>query len=116
MERWDLLTIAAPQGTRDPVVLHQDDGARAVLIVLQPGQELGDHQVKESAFVIVVDGEARIESGAEAVDAKPGTLVAFDPHERHSVASAAGARLLLILAPWPAPDHYEGEAEVQTRG
>ena len=27
-----MLDLAAPEGTRDPVVLHSDDGARAVLI------------------------------------------------------------------------------------
>ena len=26
MQRWDLLAISAPQGTRDPVVVAQDDG------------------------------------------------------------------------------------------
>jgi hypothetical protein len=50
MQRWDLLELDAPDGTRDPIVLHSDDGARAVLIVLQAGQSLGDHQVKENAW------------------------------------------------------------------
>ena len=113
MRSWALSEIETPRGSRSPVVLHSDDDRRAVLIGLDPGQELGDHQVKESAFLLVVEGEARIESGAEAVDARPGTLVAFEPHERHSVASAGGARLLLLLAPWPARDHYEG---AQARG
>jgi hypothetical protein len=30
----------------------------------------------------------------------------FEPGERHSVTSAAGSRLLLLLAPWPAGGHY----------
>jgi quercetin dioxygenase-like cupin family protein len=113
---WALREIDTPGGSRSPVVLHSDDDRRAVLIRLEPGQELGDHQVKESAFLVVVEGEARIESGAETVDAEPGTLVAFEPHERHSVASAGGARILLVLAPWPAHDHYEAEDQVQARG
>src|SRR5919197_1028921 len=64
VQRWDLLELDAPDGTRDPIVLHSDEGARAVLIVLRPGQELGDHQVKENAWVTVVDGEVEI-SGAD---------------------------------------------------
>jgi len=32
--------------------------------------------------------------------------VMFEPGERHSVTSASGARLLLLLAPWPAGGHY----------
>ena len=56
MQRWDLLALDAPDGTRDPIVLHSDDAARAVLIVLRPGQALGEHQVKENAWVVVLDG------------------------------------------------------------
>ena len=36
VQHWDLLALDAPTGTRDPIVLHSDDGARAVLIVLSP--------------------------------------------------------------------------------
>jgi quercetin dioxygenase-like cupin family protein len=79
-----------------------------VLIGLNPGQELGDHQVKEYAFVVVVDGTARVEAGAETIEAVPGTLVAFEPDERHVVASDGGAKILLFLAPWPGEGHYRG--------
>ena len=108
MQRWDLLEIDAPDGTRDPVVLHSDNGARAVLIRLDPGQELGDHEVKENAWIAVVDGLIRVGASAETVEAGPGTLFRFDPEERHSVASERGARILMLLAPWPGPGHYRG--------
>jgi quercetin dioxygenase-like cupin family protein len=105
---WKLHEIDTPDGSRSPVVLHSDDEARVVLIGLQPGQALGDHQVKENAFLVVVDGKARIDAGGETVEAEPGTLVAFEPDERHSVATDAGAKLLLFLAPWPGDGHYRG--------
>lgn len=108
MQQWQLLELSAPDGTRDPIVLHSDDGARAVLIVLQPGQELGDHQVKESAWVTVVDGEVDITAGGETVTVTAGTMVRFDPNERHALTSARGARVLLMLAPWPGDGHYRG--------
>src|SRR4051812_31554485 len=108
MQRWDLLELDAPDGTRDPVVLHSDDGARAVLIVLQAGQELGDHQVKENAWVTVLDGEVEIEGGGDRVAATRGTMVRFDPNERHALRSKTGARVLLLLAPWPGDGHYRG--------
>ena len=39
----------------------------------------------------------------------------FDPGERHSVSSVGGARLLLVLAPWPADGHYaENESSQQS--
>jgi quercetin dioxygenase-like cupin family protein len=103
------MEIDAPDGTRDPVVLHQDDGARAVLIVLSPGQSLGDHQVKENAWVVVVDGSVRVTAGDESYDASRGALVRFAPDERHALASEGGARVLLVLAPWPGEGHYRGD-------
>ncbi len=109
MQRWDLRAIDAPAGTRDPVVLHSADDARAVLIRLTPGQELGDHEVKERAWIAVVEGTVRFESGGDGFDAGPGELVMFDPQERHSVSSRSEARILLLLAPWPGEGHYRGE-------
>lgn len=107
MESWDLTAIDAPGGTRDPVVLETADGARAVLIALAPGQELREHEVKERAWVTVVEGRARIASDdGEGVEGGIGTLATFEPGERHSVSSEGGARILLLLAPWPAEGHY----------
>ena len=106
MQRWDLLDLDAPAGTRDPIVLHSDDGARAVLIVLQPGQALGEHQVKENAWVVVLDGEVEVAAGEERSTGGRGTMVRFDADERHALRSEGGARVLLMLAPWPADGHY----------
>ena len=108
MQCWNLLELDAPDGTRDPIVLHSDDGARAVLIVLSPGQSLGDHQVKENAWVTVVDGTVEITTGGEASLAERGTMVRFDPDERHALRSEGGARVLLLFAPWPGEGHYRG--------
>ena len=114
MKVWNLRDIATPNGSRSPVVLHSDDEARVVLIVLDPGQRLGDHQVKEHAFVLVVDGSVRIDSGGEVTDADAGTLFTFEPDERRAVSSDSGARLLLLLAPWPGPGHYRGQERSAT--
>ena len=107
MQQWNLLEIEAPQGTRDPVVVHQDDGARAVLVVLNPGQELGQHQVRENAWVFVVDGIVEVASGADTAVVGAGSLLRFGPAERHSLAARTGARILLLLAPWPGEGPYQ---------
>jgi quercetin dioxygenase-like cupin family protein len=99
---WDLTSLDAPT----PVVVHSEDDARAILIQLDPGGELGDHQVRERAWVTVVEGRAEIRCGGSAESYGPGSLLMFDPAERHSVRSEEGARLLLVLAPWPANGHY----------
>ena len=110
MRSWNLHEIKVEGGSRSPVVLDSDEAARAVFIVLEPGQSLGDHQVKEHAFVLVVEGAARVEAGSEVVEAGPGTLCMFEPDERRSVSTEDGARILLLLAPWPGIGHYRGNA------
>ena len=109
MQSWRLREIETPDGSRSPVVLHSGEEGRAVLIGLQAGQELGDHQVKESAFLIVLEGSVHVSAGGEELDADAGTLVLFDPDERRSVTAADDARILLLLAPWPGPGHYRAE-------
>lgn len=112
MQHWDLLETAAPEGTRDPVVLLSKDGvARAVLIALQPRQSLSDHQVKEHAWVTVVDGSVHVSADGDERELGVGGLVHFEPNERHAIRSDTGARVLLLLAPWPGEGHYRGDAD-----
>ena len=94
-----------PGGTRSPVVLDSED-SRAVLIRLAPGQELGEHQVRERAWVVVLDGAVDVQTGDDTMTAAVGTLLEFEPTERRTVRSPEGARLLILLAPWPGPGHY----------
>ena len=89
-------------------MLHTSDGARAVLIALHPGEALGEHEVTERAWLWVVDGTIEIEAGGERTEAGVGTLATFAPSERHAIRSAGGARILLLLAPWPGVGHYRG--------
>ena len=113
MQSWNLPELETPGGTRSPIVLHSTDEARAVVIGIAPGQALGDHQVHEHAYIVVIDGRVRFQTGTDSLDAGPGTLVRFEEKERRRVSSDEGARLLLILAPWPGPGHYRGDP---TRG
>ena len=109
MQSWNLREIETPGGSRSPVVLRSDASARAVLIVLDPGQRLGEHQVKERALVCVIDGEVRVEAGGETVQGVAGSFFSFDADERRSISAETGARILLVLAPWPGEGHYRGE-------
>lgn len=111
MQHWNLNEIETPDGSRSPAVLHSQDGeSRVVLIELSPGQELSEHQVTEAALLLVVSGRVRIDAADVSVDAAAGELSRFDPGERHSVSSPDGARVLLMLSPWPGEGHYRGVA------
>jgi len=88
-----------------PRVLFSAPECRVVVIDLKCGGELGDHEVRERAIVEVVSGRVSIECQAETVECGTGTLVTFDPGERHTVRALSDARLLLLLTPWPAATH-----------
>jgi quercetin dioxygenase-like cupin family protein len=110
VQHWQLTEFTAADGSRSPQVLHSQEGeSRVVLIHLQAGQELGDHEVKEAALLVVVDGRVRVEAGDESMDASVGSVFRFEPDERHSVAADGDARVLLVLAPWPGEGHYRGD-------
>ncbi|HET8528773.1 MAG TPA: hypothetical protein VFL60_07675 [Gaiellaceae bacterium] len=124
MRRWDLTSLppstekeqprapgpGAPRAPRRdgriPRALFSTPECRAVVVELGAGEEMGDHRVRERAVVQVVAGAATI-SGEEC---GAGTLVMFEPGERHDVRAHEDTTLLLLLAPWPAPEHY-GEHE-----
>jgi quercetin dioxygenase-like cupin family protein len=52
----------------------------------------------------------RVASADGEIEAPAGTLAHFEPNERHSVASDGGAKVLLLLAPWPGPGHFRGSS------
>jgi quercetin dioxygenase-like cupin family protein len=104
VEHWDLRALGIEP--RRPQVLHSSRGeSRSVVIALPAGEMLQDHQVHERAHVLVVDGDVEIASDSTVVSGAAGTLVIFDPGERHEVRATTDARLLLVLAPWPGPGH-----------
>jgi quercetin dioxygenase-like cupin family protein len=109
VQSWNLREIDTPGGSRSPVVLRSDEAARAVLVSLEPGQSLGEHEVKELALVSVVDGAVRVQSGGQTVEGETGSFFSFDAEERRSISTETGARILLILAPWPGVGHYRGD-------
>ena len=106
MERWHIPSVEA-SGRREPRVLFSTPECRAVVIDLADGEALGDHSVHERAVVEVAAGEVVVNCGQGDTTCAAGTLITFAPGERHSVrAAGGGARLLLMLAPWPGDGHY----------
>jgi quercetin dioxygenase-like cupin family protein len=124
MKRWNLVTLPpstekrlprdpgpdAPRVARSegrtPRVLFTSPECRAVVVELERDDEMGDHRVRERAVVHVIDGQVVVVASGESVECDAGTLVTFEPGETHSVRALTDARLLLILAPWPAAEHY----------
>jgi quercetin dioxygenase-like cupin family protein len=88
-----------------PRVLFSSPECRVVILDLLRGESLADHRVRERAVVEVVSGRVSIETPEETVACETGTLVTFEPGERHAVHGLDDSRLLLLLAPWPAQGH-----------
>lgn len=107
MESWDLNALDLKP--RLPEILSTSDDARAIVLDLKAGQDLAEHQVFERAWVLVISGE--IESSTtsgESAAGGPGTLLEFEPGERHQVNAVTQARILLMLTPWPGKGHPGG--------
>lgn len=123
MKRWYLPAIApssekrverqpradAPRvpsvGHQNPRVLFTSPECRVVVLDLRSGERMDHHHVRERAVVEVISGRVSIEAAAKTVECEAGTLVTFDPGERHALRGLEDARLLLMLAPWPAVGH-----------
>ncbi len=100
MEHWDLRSLEVEP--HQPKILHSARGeARSILLKLPAGEELGEHEVHERAYVVVIDGEVVL-GGQQG---GPGLVAVFDPQERHAVKATTDARLLIVLAPWPGDGH-----------
>jgi quercetin dioxygenase-like cupin family protein len=104
MESWQIDALEVDR--HHPQVLASDDEGRAIVLELPAGEKLGEHQVHERAWLLVVSGAIEItEPGGDTVAGGAGLLAAFDPNERHEVAATEDARLLLVLSPWPGDGH-----------
>jgi redox-sensitive bicupin YhaK (pirin superfamily) len=104
MRSWQLNEIeVAPHA---PEVLQSTDEGRLIAIQLQAGEKLGEHQVHERGWLVVVSGHVEIaEPGGEWASGGPGLLAEFNPNERREIAATEDSRLLLVLSPWPGEGH-----------
>lgn len=91
---------------RLPEILSSSSAARAILLDLAEGEGLGEHEVHERAWMLVLSGSVEVSSGAgERIEGGSGLLVEISPAERHEVLARSDSRLLLLLTPWPGNGH-----------
>jgi quercetin dioxygenase-like cupin family protein len=101
---WDLVDFDVE--FRKPQVIGAAEDGRAVLVNLPAGESLSEHQVKERATIIVVAGQIEIRTAdGQSTSGNVGTMVVFDPEERHAVRANEDSRFLLLLSPWSLEDH-----------
>lgn len=89
-----------------PQILASTDAARVIALMVPAGESLDEHQVHETAWVLVLAGEVEIETATGArVRGGSGLLFEFPRDERHAVHALSDTRLLLLLTPWPGAGH-----------
>jgi quercetin dioxygenase-like cupin family protein len=103
MESWDITELQIE--AHAPQILRSDEAGRLIAIHLPAGEALGEHQVHEGAYLVVLSGEVEVEAGGTSADGGAGLTVFWDAGERHSVRARSDARLILLLAPWPGEGH-----------
>lgn len=94
------LVDALPEVPPDSIIsrtLHAGDDVKAVLFGFAPGQELSEHTASMPATLVILQGEADLIVGGDALDARPGTWVHMPPNLPHSVRARTPLVLLLLL-------------------
>ena len=101
MDTWDIGTLDVRPHM--PQVLCTDADSRAIAINLPRGELMQEHEVHENTYLLVAEGEVEIVQDGTSTAAGAGFLAHFAPHERRQVKATSDARLVMILAPYPAP-------------
>ena len=105
MDSWDLTTLDIE--VHKPEVLRSDNGAaRAIAVNLPAGDQLQEHETREHCYLVVIAGEVEVDQDGQSVTAGPGFVAHFADHEEREIRAKSDARFLMVLAPWPAADHY----------
>ncbi|MEO9176340.1 MAG: cupin domain-containing protein, partial [Gaiellales bacterium] len=68
-----------------PRVLFSSPECRLVVLELLRDEDMPEHHVRERAVLEVISGRVSITTDGETVECDAGTLVTFDPGERHSL-------------------------------
>ncbi len=101
MESWNVTALDVEP--HRPEVLCTDDDTRAIAINLPAGELMQEHEVHENTYLLVAQGQVEIAQDGQETAGPTGTLFHFAPHERREVRAVNDARIVMILAPYPAP-------------
>ena len=77
--------------------LYNEANSRAILFGFAPGQELSEHTTPMAATIHILEGNATLTLGGDAMQAGPGTLVAMSPGLPHSVLAQGQVVMLLTM-------------------
>jgi quercetin dioxygenase-like cupin family protein len=77
--------------------LYNDEKVKAVIFGFGQGEELSEHTASMPAILHLLQGEAKLTLGDDALEAKPGTWVHMPAGQRHSILAKTPVVMLLLL-------------------
>ena len=95
-----------PRGLTSKTLLKTSD-LRIVLIVMQAGARMEEHHNDGRISIQVLRGAIRTRVQNEAIDLKPGRLLALDRSIKHDVEAREDSAVLLTIA-WPSNEELIG--------
>lgn len=94
------LSDLVPDAPADSIIsrtLYSDERVRAVLFRFAGGQELSEHTASQPAILHILEGEADLRLGDDAMAASAGTWVHMSPNLRHGIVAKTPLTMLLLL-------------------
>ncbi len=93
------------QSGQNAKTLVKYDGLRVVLIALQAGSRIPEHQTEGQISIQIVSGHVQVRAQGRSCDLRPGGLLALDQGLPHGVEALEESAFLLTIA-WPgSPEH-----------
>lgn len=89
--------LLPPGSGKQSIVLCDDDNAKVVLFAFAAGAGLAEHVAPLPAIIQVINGEAELTVGEEAVAGKPGTWIHMAAKTPHSINAITPVVMLLTL-------------------
>ena len=89
--------LSNSNGLPRSTTLFREPGLRALLLHLNPGENIPEHQTRGSIAIHCLDGRGTFFVGEDRIDLQPGLLLSLPPAALHSVAAAEDRHLLLFV-------------------
>lgn len=94
--------VAPRPGRPATAIVHDSSDARVVVFRLAPGEEVPPHTSPSTVMLFVLDGTGTVLGPNAECAVQPGTLVTYEPNERHGMRATTGPLVVLAtIAPRP---------------
>ncbi len=78
--------------------LFRQPGLRTLLLHLNAGERIPEHQTRGAIVVHCLDGKGAFFVGTDRAELQPGSLISVPPNAAHSVCAAEDEQLLLLVS------------------